>query len=266
MPRSPPCAALVVKPWVKTSWASSGATPGPESRTTISTDEASWRSSTSTQAGRSAVPPAPASRPPATASTALSTRLPSTVATSAETSGASRSSAGPLGDPQLHPALRGQRRLRHQQRRHRRVVDPAGDRQVERRPVPAQRVDVPDHLVVLADLDQPGDGVQLVGELVGLRPEQLGGAAERADLLLQPGQLGAVPQGGHRAEPAAVLADRHPVHHQHPAAPDDHLVAAPPGRRRRRPARPAAGRRSAARPGSGRGSARAGRAAAGRPR
>ncbi|CAL9285123.1 hypothetical protein SUDANB51_07212 [Streptomyces sp. enrichment culture] len=83
MPRSPSRAAFVVKPWENTSWASSGATPGPESRTTISTLEASWRSATSTQASSSW----------AAASTALSTRLPTTVATSAASSGDSRSSA-----------------------------------------------------------------------------------------------------------------------------------------------------------------------------
>lgn len=89
IPRSPPCAALVVNPCENTSCASSGATPGPESRTTISTLEASWRSSTSTQASWSS----PALEPLAAASTALSTRLPSTVATSAESVGSSRSSA-----------------------------------------------------------------------------------------------------------------------------------------------------------------------------
>lgn len=105
MPRSPSRAALVVKPWAKTSWARSGATPGPESRTTISTLALSWRSSTSTHGSspsRPAAmspatllppPPFPSPRSDVAASMALSTRLPTTVATSAASSGVSRSSA-----------------------------------------------------------------------------------------------------------------------------------------------------------------------------
>ena len=98
----------------------------------------------------------------------------------------------------------------------------------------AHRVDVADDLVVLADLDEPRDRVQLVGELVGLRPQQLGRAAERPDLALEVGQLGAVAQGGDRAEPPAVLGDRHAVHDEDPSAADHDVVCG--GRSPRSPA------------------------------
>ncbi|CAM5373504.1 hypothetical protein SHIRM173S_11140 [Streptomyces hirsutus] len=50
---------------------------------------------------------------------------------------------------------------------------------------------------------------------------------QETDLPFQPGEFGAGPQGGDRAEGAPVLGDGHPVHHQHPAVPDDDLVASP---------------------------------------
>ena len=49
IPRWPSAAALVVKPCSKTSSASSGATPGPESRTITRTVPFSWAISTATQ-------------------------------------------------------------------------------------------------------------------------------------------------------------------------------------------------------------------------
>ena len=81
-----------------------------------------------------------------------------------------------MADAQADLPLRSHRRLRHQQRRDRAVQYAPGHREVQGRPALGQGVDVADHLFVVADLDQPGDGVQLVGELVGLGPEQLGGA------------------------------------------------------------------------------------------
>ena len=60
--------------------------------------------------------------------------------------------------------------------------------------------------------------MQLVGELVRLRPQQVGGAPEGAELPLQGGQLGAVAQRGHRAERRPSVRHGHPVHDQHPAA------------------------------------------------
>ena len=67
--------------------------------------------------------------------------------------------------------------------------------------------------------------MQLVGELMGLRPEQLGGAAERPELALEVRQCRAVPQGGHGAEVATVARHTHLVHHQHAASSDHDVVA-----------------------------------------
>src|SRR5690606_6567541 len=69
-PRGPLSAALVVKPCRKTSSTISGVTPGPESRTTTVTSSVHCKP---TSIHRSPVPPV------STASSALSTRLPSTV-------------------------------------------------------------------------------------------------------------------------------------------------------------------------------------------
>ena len=211
------------------------------------------------------------------ASSALSTRLPSTVATSAESSGSSRSSDVSSADPQLDPALGGQRDLGHEQRRDGGVVHGV----LTVRSSCARRslsgVDVAHHLVVLPELDQAADRVQLVGELVGLRAQQLGRAAGTTPIsLLEVGQLGAVAQRGDRAERRSPLDHPHAVHDQHPAAPDDHLVAggvtwssaAPDGRGpgARRPGPRAAGPRCAGRRSTCRRRARAGRAAGGRRR
>ena len=71
---------------------------------------------------------------------------------------------------------------------------------------------------MLAQLEQPDDGVHPVGELVGLGAQRVGGAAGVVQLAGQPDELGAVPQGDH---PAAVLAsygDRRAVEDQHPLA------------------------------------------------
>ena len=133
--------------------------------------------------------------------------------------------------PQLDATLGGLRRLGHDERRHGRVPDPARHGEVELGAVLAHRVDVADDLVVLPELDEPRDRVQLVGELVRLRPQQLRRAAERADLALEVGELGPVTQRRHRPERPAVLADLHAVHDEHPSAAQHHLVARRPGLR-----------------------------------
>ena len=85
-------------------------------------------------------------------------------------------------------------------------------------------------------------------------------AAHRVQLAGQRPQLGVVAQGQHGAERRALEAGRPLVDHQHPVAGEDRLVA---GRRaRRRAARPTAGGRSTRRP-AGRSPARPRRARAG---
>jgi hypothetical protein len=90
----------------------------------------------------------------------------------------------------------------------------------------ADPVDVVAHLVELAELDQAGDGVQAVGELVRLRPQRVGGASVGVQLLLQRHELGPVPQCHDRADRVVVQGDRHPVHDQHAALAQHDLVAA----------------------------------------
>ena len=135
-----------------------------------------------------------------------------------------RRQARPVADPQSHLLLRGERGLGQQQRGHRTILDPAGNGQVQRRSLLDQGVDEAHHFVIVTDLDQPGDGVQLVAELVSLRAEQVRRAAEGAQLAFDLGQLRAVPQGGHRPDRAAVVHDRHPVQDEHPTGADDDLV------------------------------------------
>jgi hypothetical protein len=92
-------------------------------------------------------------------------------------------------------------------------------------PLLAHGVDVADDLVELTDLDEPADRVQLVGELVGLGAQHVGGRAERADLALEVGQRRAVAHRRHRAQHAVAAHDLHRVHDEHVPSTDDDLVA-----------------------------------------
>ena len=76
----------------------------------------------------------------------------------------------------------------------------------------AQRVDVPHHLLDLADLDEPADGVQLVGELVRLRPQRVGDRQVRAELTLHRDQVGAVAHRRDRTDALAVARRRCALH------------------------------------------------------
>ena len=133
--------------------------------------------------------------------------------------------AGVRGEAQARSALGGQADLRDQQRRHRRVVHALGDRVADLGAATAERADHPGGLVVLLELQQPGDGVQLVAELVGLRPQRPGDALAGVQLALHGEQLGAVAQGGDGPDPAAVVEDPVSVEHDHPARDRQHRVA-----------------------------------------
>ena len=125
--------------------------------------------------------------------------------------------------PQLDAALAGQAGLGDQQRRQRRVRDPGGDLVVQRGAAHPDAVDEAHHLVVLLEVQQAGDRVQLVGELVGLGAQRVAGRPAAAELALQGRQLGAVAQGRDRADHRAARAHRpavegqHPVPHEHQA-------------------------------------------------
>ena len=73
--------------------------------------------------------------------------------------------------------------------------------------------------------------MQLVGELVRLRAERLGGLPGDAQLPFELAQLGAVAQGRHGADASAVHGDRLPVQHEHALTDEHHGVRA--GRRSR---------------------------------
>jgi hypothetical protein len=137
-----------------------------------------------------------------------------------------RAQGAAFDDLEPHLPFGGLRGLRHEQRGDRLVADGPADGQVEGLPVPVQRVDVGHDLLLLADLDEPGDGVELVVELVRLRPQRLGRGPERAEVPFQLRQLRPVAQRRHRAEGPPVLLHRHPVHDEHPVALQDHLVGA----------------------------------------
>jgi hypothetical protein len=83
----------------------------------------------------------------------------------------SRSSAVLSEIRRLHLPFGGEGCLRHEQGGDGGVADAAAEGDVQRLAALVQRADVAHDFVLLADLDQPGDGVQLVGELVGLRAQ-----------------------------------------------------------------------------------------------
>ncbi|MDI2023818.1 hypothetical protein PJL18_04366 [Paenarthrobacter nicotinovorans] len=66
--------------------------------------------------------------------------------------------------------------------------------------------------------------MELVGELVGLRAQGVRDRTGGTKFALKGGQLGAVPQGGHRTDVAPMRAQRHPVHHHQPLPYQHQLV------------------------------------------
>ena len=92
--------------------------------------------------------------------------------------GSSRSSEVSSLIVELDPTLVGRASLGHEQRGDRAGRAPSVLTERSRDVAPlAHGIDVAHHLVELADLDQAADRVQLVGELVGLRAQQLGRAS-----------------------------------------------------------------------------------------
>ena len=79
---------------------------------------------------------------------------------------------GMVGDPKRHLPLGCHGRLRHQQGGNRWVLYPPRHREVDGRPALGEGVHVAHHLLIVSDLDEAGDDVELVGELVRLRAEQ----------------------------------------------------------------------------------------------
>lgn len=65
--------------------------------------------------------------------------------------------------------------------------------------------------LVFADVQQPGDRVHPVGELVLLGPQGVGQSAYGVEFTQQADQLGAVAYGDHGAQFTAVQGDRHVV-------------------------------------------------------
>jgi hypothetical protein len=192
--------------------------PGPESVTVTVTSVGVATTSTSTHPS--------GSWPPATASTALSTRLPTTVATSFDSSSSSTGSAQLVGHPQPDAALDREAGLGDEQGGHRGIGDVGRDVLRQLGVTAADAVDVADDLVVLADLDEAGDGVEAVAELVGLRPQHLRHVGHRVELALQAEQLGAVAQRRDPADQPVPRADRHAVEHQDAVA-DRHRHVGP---------------------------------------
>ena len=197
----------------------SRATPGPLSLT--STHSPRSRARRRDRRSSSRTVGLPASRQ---ASTALSTRLPTTVTRSAETSGGRSRQVGGLLERERHPCLVGHARLGHHEGGDRGVGDARGHVADELLPTPGHVTDHGDHLVVLLELDEPGDGVELVGELVGLGAQRVGQRQVGAQLVLHRHQLGPVAHGGDRTDPLAPAGGSALVEHQDPRPDHEHRV------------------------------------------
>ena len=127
---------------------------------------------------------------------------------------------------QCDAALGGKGCLGDQQRGHGGIGDPLRHRVTDLCASACQGAHQVTHRIVLTELNQPGYRVQLVGELVGLRPQGVGHALVRRQLSLQGGQFGAVPHRGHGSDPLTLAGGRPPVQRQHPRPGRDHDIAA----------------------------------------
>ena len=132
-------------------------------------------------------------------------RLPSSVITSVARAGASAREVRLGSELQCDSALGGQRCLGDQQRGHRGIGDALRHRVTDLGAPARQGSHQVAHRIVLTELHQTGDGVQLVGELVGLGPQRVGHALVRRQLALHGRQFGAVAHRGHRADPLPWL-------------------------------------------------------------
>ena len=82
-----------------------------------------------------------------------------------------------------------------------------------------------DRLVRAAELDQPGDRVQLVRELMRLRAQRVREATNAVELTQDPFELGPVAERDHRADRLAPNHRRHPVRNEDAIPREQHLVA-----------------------------------------
>jgi hypothetical protein len=130
------------------------------------------------------------------------------------------------GDLERHPILGRQRRLRDQQRRHRGIGNTLRHSITDFGSPSRQGADQVSHRIVFTQLYQAGDGVQLIRELMRLRPQRVRHALVRRQLSLQRRELGAVAHRRDRADPLALTRRRPPVQRQHPFPRDDHDVPA----------------------------------------
>ena len=196
--RGRPGAALVVQPRSST-WRGRPrrCSPGPLSPTTMAT-----ASVVAVERG-----PRPGARAvPATASRALSTRLPSTVTRSrGSTCGGRARRASPVTVSSM-PRSAASAVLPSSSAATHRVADRADH------PVGEQLGDLEllggevDRLLGAAHLDEGHHGVQPVGGLVVLRAQRLGEPADHVELAGDRAQLGVVAQGDHGADLAALPA------------------------------------------------------------
>ncbi len=161
---------------------------------------------------------------PTDTSTALSIRLPSRVITSVASAGSSAARCDCGSEVQGDAALGGQRRLGDQQRGDRRIRDALGHRVADLGAPPRQGPHQITHGIVLAELHETGDRVQLVGELVGLRPQGVGDALVGRQLALQRGEFGAVAHRDDRADPLALTGGAPSAQRQHPRPGRDHRI------------------------------------------
>ena len=131
-----------------------------------------------------------------------------------------------LVEDELDAALGRQRRLGDQQRGDGGIGDVPGHRVADLGAAAGERADEVAHRVVLAELDEARDGVQLIGELVGLRAQCVGDALVRRQLSLHRREFGAVPHRGDGTDALAARAGRPAVQGENPCPGGDHDVAA----------------------------------------
>ena len=118
--------------------------------------------------------------------------------------------------PEKHPALTGHSRLGQKGGDDQRIAASAGMVEIADRPFGhGMIIDDAQHVVQPAELDETGDGVQLVGVLVGLRSESLDQTLRRLEIADQTLQFRAITEGVDGAMLAASNRERRDRHQEH---------------------------------------------------
>jgi len=116
-----------------------------------------------------------------------------------------------VGEDDTYPAFGGDRGLGHDQPDQQGVSDVPAYRLGQRLSGAGRLDGVLVRRLVFADVQQAGQGVHPIGELVLLGPQGIGEPAHGVQFAQQTDQFGAVAYGDHGAQLPAVQGDRHTV-------------------------------------------------------